>query len=249
MSPSSTMDHQEMATTLVPSEGGKPVTSEKVPLEPNEGKGGERKALKAKQKNGPTASAHVQDAEKAEKISGAELKKKAKAEKAARRVQEKQGKQQPPPTDAKGSKKLETGPESARKGSVAPVPATPTAKGPHNHHKTASFSKPLTLRQGSTQAPAPPVQAKKDTKKVALFGHLYGQPRRITIAAAGKDVHPAVLALGLQTSNYVICGSSARCVAMLLVFKRVLSLLSTTVTIVNLLSRLLSHILHLLKTP
>ena len=178
------------------------------------------------------------------------MKKRNKAEKAARRVQEKQGKQLPAPTEAKGSKKPDTGPESARKGPVASVPATPTVKGPPNHLKrTASFSKPLTLRQTSAQPSTPAMRPKKDEKKVALFGHLYGQPRRTTIAAAGKDVHPAVLAFGLQTSNYIICGSSARCVAMLLVFKRVLSILFINVTIVDRFSRLLNHMLRLPKTP
>ena len=62
---------------------------------------------------------------------------------------------------------------------------------------------------------------KHDGKKVALFGHLYGQPRNSTIMGAGKDIHPVVLALGLQMSSYVVCGSSARLVAMLLAFKRV----------------------------
>jgi translation initiation factor eIF-2B subunit delta len=40
-------------------------------------------------------------------------------------------------------------------------------------------------------------------------------------AAADLKVHSAVLALGLQIRDYVICGSSARCVATLLAFKRV----------------------------
>lgn len=61
---------------------------------------------------------------------------------------------------------------------------------------------------------------KPDEKTVAVFGHL-GVKRRSTIAGAGKEIHPAILALGLQLSEYVICGSSARCVAMLLAFKRV----------------------------
>ncbi|KAL9119956.1 MAG: hypothetical protein Q9187_003485 [Circinaria calcarea] len=218
------MDHQEIAIKSVPSEGGKRILNEKPLLEPNEGKGGGKKGPKPKQQNGATDNAQVQGAEKVEKISNAELKKRAKAEKAARRVQEKQGKQQPAPTEAKGSKNSEVGPDSARRGSVASVPATPIAKGPPpSHHKpTGPIQKPLPLRQISSQAPTPAIQPKKDSKKVALFGHLYGQPRRTTIAAAGRDVHPAVLALGLQTSNYVICGSSARCVAMLLVFKRVI---------------------------
>jgi translation initiation factor eIF-2B subunit delta len=62
---------------------------------------------------------------------------------------------------------------------------------------------------------------KKDDKKVAVFGHLYGQQRRVTVGGATKEVHPAILALGMQLVDYTICGSSARCVATLLAFKRV----------------------------
>jgi translation initiation factor eIF-2B subunit delta len=69
--------------------------------------------------------------------------------------------------------------------------------------------------------PAPVETKKKEDKNVAVFGHLYGIPRRSTIAGAAKEVHPAVLALGLQIRDYVICGSSARCVATLIAFKRV----------------------------
>lgn len=60
-----------------------------------------------------------------------------------------------------------------------------------------------------------------NNKRVAVFGHLYGQQRRTSIAGAGKEVHPAVLALGLQMREYEVCGSSARCLIMLLAFKRV----------------------------
>lgn len=63
--------------------------------------------------------------------------------------------------------------------------------------------------------------SQKTGREVGLFGHLYGQPRRTTLAGAARDVHPAVLALGLQMSHYVICGSNARCVATLFCFKKV----------------------------
>lgn len=43
-----------------------------------------------------------------------------------------------------------------------------------------------------------------------------------------KEVHPAVLALGLQMSTFTVCGSNARCVAMLLAFKKVTHLSSAS---------------------
>ena len=155
-----------------------------------------------------------------EKLSGAELKKRAKAEKQARRAQEKETKPEAVLPDLKSPRKTEISAEVGRRSSTGGPTGMPTTKG---QHKPASSSmKPMALRP-AVQAPAviPAPQPKKENKNVALFGHLYGQARRTTIAAAGKDVHPAVLALGLQMSNYVICGSNARCVATLLVFKRV----------------------------
>jgi translation initiation factor eIF-2B subunit delta len=142
-------------------------------------------------------------------LSGAELKKRAKAEKAARRAQEKQSK------------------GGASDQAVTQKPEAGGAKQQQKpqHKKTGSVSTPLPIRPNNPSKQEPPAQIPKkkevDNKHVALFGHLYGHPRRATIAAAGKDVHPAILALGLQMSNYVICGSNARCVATLLAFKRV----------------------------
>lgn len=148
-------------------------------------------------------------------LSAGELKKKAKAEKAARRAKERQERdggagaaggsapgagQRPPNTPKKDA----AGGGAPPKGSKAPF-----------------------ARRGSihaTQAGAgagEQKQKKKEDKNVAVFGHLYGQQRRTTVAGAGKEVHPAVLALGLQMRDYVVCGSSARCVATMLAFKRV----------------------------
>lgn len=57
-------------------------------------------------------------------------------------------------------------------------------------------------------------------KEIALFRHLENPERKVHIAGAHKDVHPAILALGLQMASFDICGSSARCVATLQAFKR-----------------------------
>ena len=211
---------------MAPSSTVSPLTSEiistgveeqKTLLPSNKAKGSAQQPKKSQ--SGVSAVSTISNGDKTEKLSGAELKKRAKAEKAAKRAQEKQGKQQAGPIESASGAKVSTEPEATKKSSPGPGSVTPTAK--NSHRRTGSFQKGLPVRQAQLQAAQQVVQPKKDNKKVALFGHLYGQPRRTTIAAAGKDVHPAVLALGLQFSNYVICGSSARCVAMLLVFKRV----------------------------
>lgn len=178
-------------------------------------------AVKSKTKNTmqEDPKSKTGDASKESKLSGAELKKKAKEEKAAKRAREKQNQQQ---------QQLPTEPSNIAnriipKGDISSTPTTSILK---NQQKNVGLTggaaqKSLPIRPVEIPSVPPVPEPKKENKNVALFGHLYGNPRRTTIAGAGKDVHPAVLALGLQMSNYVICGSNARCVATLLVFKRV----------------------------
>lgn len=158
--------------------------------------------------------------EQGEKLSNAELKRRAKAEKAAKRAQAKEGKPEAVLPDLSSPRKVDTLPEVKRKNSAGGGPGIPTAKSQHKQNTPLQKNVPLRPPVQS-QAALPSLQPETENKNVALFAHLYSQPRRTSIAGAGKDVHPAVLALGLQMSNYVICGSNARCVAMLLVFKRV----------------------------
>jgi len=160
----------------------------------------------------------------AEKLTGAELKKRAKAEKAARRAKEKLDR------EAGGAPASTGGPAAGGSGGAgagAGQPATPK-KGhgqPAGGYGAGGDKGRGLPRRPSGQTPGQPSVAeqkkKAEEKNVAVFGHLYGQQRRATVAGAGKEVHPAVLALGLQMRDYVVCGSSARCVATLLAFKRV----------------------------
>jgi len=166
------------------------------------------------------------------KLSGAELKKRAKEEKAARRAAEKAAKDvgggPGGPVSGKGPQQG-GGKEAQKTGQQA---AKDASKPGHKRtgSQTASLQgQPLAIR-GKGGAVGSPVQATKEkktaAKEVGLFGHLYTQPKRMTLEGVSKEVHPAVLALGFQMSNYEICGSNARCVAMLLAFKRVIDLLS-----------------------
>ena len=161
----------------------------------------------------------TENSAKSGELSGKEKKEKAKAEKAARRAKDKQGQQGQPVVDLGTNKPPEA--KGRRPSSVnAPSPL------PKDSRKGAGTipgtAQKLPVRPAQVQAvPVPSEPPSKENKRVALFDHLYGPPRRNTLAGASKDVHPAVLALGLQMRNYVICGSSARCVATLLVFKRV----------------------------
>ena len=214
MSASELQGPEIMSTeAAVPAENGKPsVVLTNGTIEKNPGKS----------QNGQKDSRSTVGATTGERLSGAELKKRAKAEKAAKRAQEKQAKPEEVLPDLRAPKKVETLGDIGRRGSAGTGAGPLTTPSTKVHHKrTGSIQKSLPVRPLQPQAVASTLPPKKENKNVALFAHLYGQPRRTTIAAAGKDVHPTVLALGLQMSNYVICGSNARCVATLLAFKRV----------------------------
>lgn len=149
------------------------------------------------------------------KLTGAEAKKQAKAEKAARRaqaIQQKAGAVPPAVSEPVSVPEAET---------TAPKNETPKPLKVQSQHKRGpSVSvgvKGIPARR--KVAPVPEV-AKEEDKTVEFFRHL-NKPRTTTIAGVNKEVHPAVLALGLQMSNYTICGSCARLVATLQALKRV----------------------------
>ena len=175
---------------------------------------------------------------------GAELKKKAKAEKAARREKERQNAQQVQNTSSQNGGSV--GGRRGSKGQGADTGASSHQSHPQARDKRsgsmATHDRPLAIRSGGStgaggsklpsNAAIPMTDSKSSTKKdnskqVALFSHLYSHFRRTTITNSSREVHPSVLALGIQFSNYVICGSSARCVATLLVFKRVIESYTT----------------------
>lgn len=174
---------------------------------------------KAKAGKAPTQKRELAEISKDGQLTGKQLKEKAKAEKAERRAKEKAGQQGQPFVDLGSNRQGE--PSQRRFSTTGTAP--PTLKGQHKRTGSTSLNTQKGLPLRPTQH-APPIveEPRKENKNVALFDHLYGSPRRTSIAGASKDVHPAVLALGLQMRNYVICGSSARCVAMLLAFKRVI---------------------------
>lgn len=155
------------------------------------------------------------------KLTGAELKKKAKEEKAAKRAREKEEKQgqQLPGAGPSGIEKTDLASQATKKS--AEVPSRDMSTVPKNQQQkqpssSAAYSqKPLAFRPPEALPLLAVPEPIGENKEVALFGHLYGKARRVTIAGAVKGVHPTVLALGLKMSNYVICGSNARCISTL----------------------------------
>ena len=160
-----------------------------------------------------------------EKLSPAELKKRAKAEKAARRAAQKdqqQGDIEPATTTTNGvngdtkTPKQESSAqqqqkakvEKPRKGQQTQKQSKPDSQQTESHHKrTPSQQQAIPIRRRlsqSNQSSMPRPTQKKDNKQVEFFSHLYTVPRRQVIEGVSKDVHPAVLALGFQISSYEI---------------------------------------------
>lgn len=189
---------------------------------------GTAKANKIQEQSGQSI-----DGSKEKALSNKEKKDLAKAQKASRRAAEKQKQQGQPVVDLVSGNKDDFRKDTSKKDPLGPT--TPISKTQHKRtgSTSAGAQSPLPHRQAPSHAAPGPAKPEKENKNVALFDHLYGNLRRTTIAGAAKDVHPSVLALGLQMRNYIICGSSARCVAMLLAFKRV-SAVQMNISVTNL---------------
>ncbi|KAK5133324.1 hypothetical protein LTR08_007849 [Meristemomyces frigidus] len=189
------------------------------------------------------------------KISPAELKKRAKAEKQARRAAQKgdQGDAEAPPAPftngvpEEQQAQKQSGPQDSKpkggqtKSQQQQKQGKPGAQ-EGKHERRGSQAQPLAMRPKVVQTAPPKEEARKNSKQVELFSHLYTQPRRHDISGATKDVHPAIVALGFQMSSYEICGSSARCVALLVAFKEVIQAY-TTPSATSLARNLTSHYL------
>ena len=159
-----------------------------------------------------------------EKLSNAELKKRAKAEKQAKRAQKKAD-EGVPPTQAGPSNPLRSAqqqqrqraPPTPRETSI-PSPSLATTR--QQGKQTQSQTRPLPHRPAHSTPQSQQETQVVENKNVALFEHLYKQPRRTTIAGVSKDVYRDVLAVGLQMSNYKIRGSIVRCEETLLAFRK-----------------------------
>ena len=190
----------------------------------------------------PTPSQEPATAEE-QKLSPAEIKKRAKAEKQARRAAQKEQQPEasgPPPAvpngvngEAKAQKPDAVAvqyqkPKNEKSHKAQQKQTKPSGQETESQHQGAtSQQQVMPIRRRGSQTEVQKVAPKKENKQVELFSHLYNQPRRHQFEGVSKDVHPAVLALGFQISSYEICGSSARCVAMLLAFKEAIQAYTT----------------------
>jgi translation initiation factor eIF-2B subunit delta len=154
------------------------------------------------------------------KLSGAEIKKQKQAEKAARREKEKADRLAELGHTAAAPSQQQAKPvkgSDAKKG----APSSLSQSSPQQQKKAQQSNVPLRAKSGPSTPTTPTAQQQRKVKEVGLFGHLYTTTsKRNSLHDISKEVHPAVLALGLQMSSFTICGSNARCVAMLLAFKQ-----------------------------
>ncbi len=166
----------------------------------------------------PDAAAPAGDAAP---LAGVALKAAKKAEKAAKRAavisQRPAGSVQKTGPPAAGEQ------ATVAHGSGKPVSDPSKKGGAQGHKRTASTVKDLSPQQKKKVDEKKPwveePKPKVEDKTVELFRHLY--KKRATTVAGWKDVHPAVQALGQQMRTYIVCGSTARLVAMMQAFQRV----------------------------
>jgi translation initiation factor eIF-2B subunit delta len=154
------------------------------------------------------------------KLTGADLKKQKAAEKAARRAEKVTEKG----AQAQAVAQLQN--SSQPKLDLQRKPSVGKKEGENFHKRSGSMSG----KQINNRSAGPTTEMKerpREEKRLEIVKDLYSKEKRSTIAGAGKEIHPAVLALGLQLRDYVICGGNARCVAMLLVFKKVIQAYTT----------------------
>ncbi|KAI1327995.1 translation initiation factor eIF-2B subunit delta [Xylariaceae sp. FL0255] len=143
------------------------------------------------------------------KLTNAELKAKAKAEKQARRAQAKQTKESAPPAGLA----TPSGP-----------PANDTSKGGKGKAKpdgAPASSSGTPGRPTASKAPTAPVVVEPKITIPECFSHL-SMARRLPYTQADKDVHPTILALGQQMATFEIDESIFRLQATLIAFKKVI---------------------------
>lgn len=152
-------------------------------------------------------------ASKPAKLSGAELKAKAKAEKAARRAQTKASKEVAKGEAAVSSTPGQLGPSAGE---------VKSGKGKGKQDGGATTAPGAAGRPVVSKGPLPiVVPAEPKFTVPECFSHL-SMAKRIPITQADKDVHPTVLALGQQMATFAIDESITRLKATLLAFKKVL---------------------------
>ncbi|TCD71367.1 hypothetical protein EIP91_011138 [Steccherinum ochraceum] len=105
------------------------------------------------------------------------------------------------------------------KAAPAPLAATPRRQGKPSE---ATPKVPLTPGAKGRDTKGAPPMAEGDplnARSLRIFSH-FGLPKPVSVAKG--DIHPTILRLALQFSNFKITGANARCIATLIAFKTVI---------------------------
>jgi translation initiation factor eIF-2B subunit delta len=201
-------------------------TTTKLPLVNGDHAKSEKPDRPQQKQTRSTTAEDIAEAGAGAKLTAAQLKKQKAAEKAARRadkVAQKGADLQTQQQIAKATTQADQKKPDAQR--------RPSQSGKEDvkfHHKrtgsTTAKTLPLRPQQSTHQTSTTAIPTEKDPKLVPFFTHL---PQRnpskpLTLSFASREIHPSVLALALQLRDYIICGSNARTVAMLLTFKKVI---------------------------
>ncbi|KIW64673.1 hypothetical protein PV04_09591 [Phialophora macrospora] len=203
-----------------------------------------------------TTEQNIAEAGAGVKLTGAALKKQKAAEKAARRAEKVAAKGEQAAEENQAQAQAQAQAQSGSSGSKAEtqrrLSTSKRESETGSHHKRTPSGKGLPVRGGSQQqqqqqqplqVAATEGEKRPEVKRVPIFAHLYTKEKKATLSGAGREIHPAVISLGLQLRDHVICGGNARCVATLLAFKKVIQTY-TTPPGVALSRHLLTHLNH-----
>lgn len=194
---------------MAAAEGGQPAPKSEAPADKkDQAQDQQKKGAKDQSK----AAAAPAEGAGEKKLSNAELKKKAKEEKAARRAAAKVSQPQPPAGSAPGQAA-----EGAKGGKPKPKQQQDGPQAAGSQHGKAAAPR--------SAAPMPaPKEAKPSVPE--CFSHL-AMAKGVNLTQADKDVHPTVLMLGQQMSTMAISDSTTRLEATLLAFKKVIDSYTT----------------------
>jgi translation initiation factor eIF-2B subunit delta len=107
----------------------------------------------------------------------------------------------------------------AQKQSNQPTPGTSSSKTPSQTQKKPETSKPGHKPRASSVSTKDVPVVSKVPRGLQIFSHFI-QPKPVGQGVKG-DIHPVIARLSLQFSEFKICGSNARCIAVLTAFKTV----------------------------
>jgi translation initiation factor eIF-2B subunit delta len=139
-----------------------------------------------------------------------------------------------PPTSQKSTTKAERRElQEKQRAAKASQASTQVSKSSASSSKASPSTAVPTNKKAFTREPPKPYitpdakdmsnQLDNETRGLRIFAH-FGLPKAVGHSIKG-DIHPTILKLALQFSEFRICGANARCIATLTAFKTVRSFL------------------------